>query len=127
MLLILAGACDMLDGAVARVGRMGTKAGGVLDSSVDRVSDLALYLGCFLHFVIITPASATYALLAAVGLCCGMLISYVKARAESEIPDCSVGYWLRGERFAAMLIGCLCGHVPAVLWRSRALSPCGDA
>ncbi len=115
--LILAGACDMLDGAVARVGKLGTRAGGVLDSSVDRFSDMALYLGCFLHFATITPANLTYQVLAVLALCCGVLISYVKARTENMIADCSVGYWLRGERFAAVLIGCIFGHMPAVLWQ----------
>lgn len=115
--LILSGACDMLDGAVARVGSLKTQAGGVLDSSVDRLSDIAIYLGCFLHFATEATASVTYQLLAAVALANAVLISYVKARAEDIIADCSVGYWLRGERFAAVLIGCLVGHVPAVLWQ----------
>ncbi len=117
LLLFLAGACDMLDGAIARVGRMGTRAGAVLDSSVDRFSDMAIYIGCFLHFALLPAPSLTYQLLALVALCNGVLISYIKARAEDIIPDCSVGYWLRGERFAAILIGCACGHVPAVLWQ----------
>lgn len=115
--LLLAGACDMLDGAVARVGKLGTRAGAVLDSSVDRLSDMAIYIGCFLHFASLPQPNITYQLLAVVSLCNGVLISYVKARAENMIADCSVGYWLRGERFAAVLIGCTCGHIPAVLWQ----------
>jgi CDP-diacylglycerol---glycerol-3-phosphate 3-phosphatidyltransferase len=115
--LILAGACDMLDGAVARVGRMGSRSGAVLDSSVDRFSDMAIYIGCFLHFALMSPANLTYQLLAVIALCNGVMISYVKARAEEMIEDCSVGYWLRGERFAAVLIGCMFGHIPAVMWQ----------
>ncbi|MBP7748085.1 MAG: CDP-alcohol phosphatidyltransferase family protein [Phycisphaerae bacterium] len=115
--LILAGACDMLDGAVARVGGLGSRAGAVLDSSVDRFSDMAIYIGCFLHFALHAPMNITYQVLAVVALCNAFLISYVKARAENVIDDCSVGYWLRGERFAAVLIGCIVGHVPAVLWQ----------
>ncbi len=114
--LLLAGACDMLDGAVARLGKLGSRTGAVLDSSVDRFSDMAVYLGCFLHFALLRPPNLTYQILAIAALCNGVLISYVKARAENLIPDCSVGYWLRGERWAAMLIGCATGHVPAVLW-----------
>lgn len=117
LLLLLAGACDMLDGAVARVGRMGSRAGAVLDSSVDRFSDMAIYIGCFLHFALLPRPNITYQILAVVALCNGVLISYIKARAENLIEDCSVGYWLRGERFAAILIGCSVGHVPAVLWQ----------
>lgn len=117
VLLLLAGACDMLDGAVARVGRRGSRAGAVLDSSVDRFSDMAIYIGCFLHFALLPRPNITYQVLAVVALCNGVLISYIKARAENLIEDCSVGYWLRGERFAAILIGCAFGHVPAVLWQ----------
>jgi CDP-diacylglycerol--glycerol-3-phosphate 3-phosphatidyltransferase len=107
----------MLDGAVARVGRLGTRAGAVLDSSVDRFSDMAIYFGCFLYFARLTEPNLTYQVLALIALCNGVLISYVKARAEEMIDDCSVGYWLRGERFAAVLIGCTFGHIPAVLWQ----------
>jgi CDP-diacylglycerol--glycerol-3-phosphate 3-phosphatidyltransferase len=117
LLLLLAGACDMLDGAVARVGRLNTRAGAILDSAVDRFSDMAIYLGCFLHFATRPTPNLTYALLAVIALCNGVLISYVKARAENVIEDCAVGYWWRGERFAAVLIGCTCGHMPAVLWQ----------
>jgi hypothetical protein len=51
-----------------------------------------------------------------------LLTSYIKARAENVIADCSVGYWLRGERFAAVLIGSVTGHVVAVLWQLAALN-----
>ncbi len=115
--LVLAGACDMLDGAVARVGKLASRSGAVLDSTVDRFGDMAIYIGCFLHFATLARPSLTYQVLAVVALCNGVLISYIKARAENIIPDCSVGYWLRGERFAAVLIGCIFGHVPAVLWQ----------
>lgn len=117
ILIVLSGACDMLDGAVARVGHMGTKAGAVLDSTVDRLSDVVIYLGCLVHFGRLESTSLTYQVLATVALSNAVLISYIKARAEDLIQDCGVGYWLRGERVAAMLIGCSCGHVPAVLWQ----------
>jgi CDP-diacylglycerol--glycerol-3-phosphate 3-phosphatidyltransferase len=115
--LVSAGACDMLDGAVARLGNLRSRAGAILDSSVDRFSDIAIYIGCLLYFATQPAPNLTYQLLAVIALCNGVLISYIKARAENVIEDCSVGYWLRGERFAAVLIGCTCGHVPAVLWQ----------
>lgn len=117
--LVLAGACDMLDGAVARLGGLGTKFGAILDSSLDRFSDMAIFIGCMLHFA--WRGNLTYELLAIIALCNAFLISYVKARAEEIIPSCAVGYWLRGERFAAMLIACLAGHLPAVLWQQATL------
>lgn len=120
LFLVLAGACDMLDGAVARLGNMSTRFGQILDSVLDRFSDMAIYVGCALHFI--WQGNVTYQLLAVLALCHACLISYVKARSENLIPDCSVGYWMRGERIAAVLIGCATGHVPAVLWQ-QAISP----
>jgi CDP-diacylglycerol--glycerol-3-phosphate 3-phosphatidyltransferase len=109
VLLVLAGACDMLDGAVARLGGLRSRAGAILDSAIS--------LGCLLYFATRATPNLTYQVLAVIALCNSVLISYIKARAENVIEDCSVGYWLRGERFAAVLIGCTCGHVPAVLWQ----------
>lgn len=114
-LLLVAGALDMLDGAVARVGNLQTRFGGILDSCLDRFSDMAIFLACAAHFALL--GHLTLAGLAVVAMCNAMLISYIKARAETVIPDCSVGYWLRGERFAAVLIGATFGHLPAVMWQ----------
>ena len=122
MFLILAGACDMLDGAVARLGSSGTKFGGVLDSTLDRLCDIAVYLGMGIHFAWI--GNVTYVTLAVLAMCHGYMISYVKARAEEYVDDCSVGYWLRGERVAGLLIACLCFHLPAWLWL-QATAPVG--
>ena len=120
LFLVVAGACDMLDGAVARVGRMASRFGAILDSTLDRFGDMAIFLGCALHFALV--GNLTCETLAVVALCSAFLISYVKARAEEIIADCSVGYWLRGERFAAVLLGCVTGHVIAVLWQLAVLN-----
>jgi len=117
--LVLAGACDMLDGAVARLGGLATPLGAVLDSCVDRFSDLAIYLALIGHFVI--RGNATYAVLAAAALSNAFLISYVKARSECLIRSCEVGYWMRGERSAALLIAVVAGGVPAMLWQQAIL------
>ncbi len=117
--LVLAGAFDMLDGAVARLGGLSTPLGAVLDSCVDRFSDLVIYLALIGHFVI--RGNATYAVLAAAALSNAFLISYVKARSECLIRSCAVGYWMRGERSAALLIAVVAGGVPAVLWQQAIL------
>ena len=114
LFLFLAGACDMLDGAVARIGQSGTPFGGVLDSTVDRLSDIVVYLGMCIHFAWI--GNVTYAALAVIAMANGYMISYVKARAEDVIDDCSVGYWLRGERCAGLLLASIVCHLPAWLW-----------
>jgi len=117
--LFVACAFDMLDGAVARLGGMGTPFGAVLDSTLDRFSDLAIYLACVAHFAMI--GNVTYVILATVAMSNTFLISYVKARAEDLIEDCSVGWWLRGERCVGLLIGMAFCHMPAVLWQQATL------
>jgi CDP-diacylglycerol--glycerol-3-phosphate 3-phosphatidyltransferase len=119
LFLILAGAADMLDGAVARVGRLQSTFGAILDSALDRLSDMAVFIGCAAHFA--WHGNLTYQLLAMIALGNAVLISYVKARAEDVLPACGVGWWMRGERAAAVLIGCLVGHVPFVLWQQATL------
>ena len=113
--LILSAACDMLDGAVARVGKLRSEVGAVLDSTLDRFSDIAIFLGIAWYFA--WHGNLTYTVLAYVALCNTFLISYIKARAEDVIPDCTVGWWQRGERYVALLLGCFFGHMPAVLWQ----------
>lgn len=115
LFLFLAGASDMLDGAIARVGNMQTRFGAILDSSLDRFGDMALFLGCAVCFAL--AENLTLVVLAIVALGNAMSISYIKARAEEVIDDCSVGFWLRGERIAAVLIGCITGHMVAVIWQ----------
>jgi CDP-diacylglycerol--glycerol-3-phosphate 3-phosphatidyltransferase len=115
LLLLVSGACDMLDGAIARVGNMRSSFGAILDSTLDRFSDMAILLGCALHFSLV--GNLTLSVIAVIALCNAFSISYIKARAEEIIEDCSVGYWLRGERLAAVLIGCATGHVVAVVWQ----------
>lgn len=119
ILLFVASACDMLDGAVARIGAKSTPLGAVLDSSLDRVSDMALFAAMAAHFA--WKGNVTYTALAAAALANATLISYLKARAENLIDDCSVGYWLRGERCAALLIAAFSAHLPAVLWQQAIL------
>ncbi|MCK4659146.1 MAG: CDP-alcohol phosphatidyltransferase family protein [Phycisphaerae bacterium] len=113
--LILAGACDILDGAVARQGGRGSRFGGVLDSITDRLSDIAIYLGITIHFAAV--GNITYVTLAVIAMCNGLLISYVKARAEDYIESCAVGFWQRGERCAAVVFAGLSCHLPVLLWQ----------
>jgi len=119
--LFIACAFDMLDGAVARIAKMASPFGGVLDSTLDRFSDCAIYLGCATHFAMV--GNVTYVALSIVAMCNTYMISYVKARAEESefIDDCSVGWWLRGERCVGLLIGMAFCHVPGLLWQQATL------
>ncbi len=113
-LIILAGAADVLDGAVARHANQATPSGALLDSSLDRFSDMSLFVALAAGFA--WRGNFTYTLLAALALSNAVMISYVRARAEDIIANCKVGYWERPERVSALLLSMLTYQVPAVLW-----------
>ncbi|HAU37845.1 MAG TPA: hypothetical protein DCX07_09030 [Phycisphaerales bacterium] len=121
-LLILASACDMLDGAVARLGNRGTVFGAFLDSTLDRYSDFAVYAGIAAHYALVEPANVTFILLCMLAFFNAFMISYARARAEDLIARCRVGYWQRGERSAAILIATFSFNIPALVVQ-QALSP----
>ncbi len=115
VLLLGSFACDMLDGAVARIGNRATPFGAFLDSTLDRFSDFAIFGGIAMHYAAKQPANLTFVALALLGLVNAYMISYTRARAEDLIDDCKVGYWQRGERGAAVLIGAGFHNIPAVV------------
>ena len=114
-MLILSSACDMLDGAVARIGHKGSRFGAFLDSTLDRASDFIVYAGIALYYARMSPANLTFVLAAMLAVFNAMMISYTKARAEDIIESCPVGYWQRGERWAAVLIATFSFNIPALL------------
>ncbi|MHC4294877.1 MAG: CDP-alcohol phosphatidyltransferase family protein [Planctomycetota bacterium] len=115
VLLIVASACDMLDGAVAKIGGKATRFGAFLDSTLDRYSDFAVYAGIALGYSWRAPANITFVLLSMLAFFGALMISYTRARAEDLIESCSVGYWQRGERSAAILIATFAYNTPALL------------
>jgi CDP-diacylglycerol--glycerol-3-phosphate 3-phosphatidyltransferase len=96
---------DLLDGAMARAkGGNGTKFGGVLDSSCDRIADGAL--GAAVAWDCLAVAHNN--MLGTAALVCvvsGQVISYVKARAEAAGLRADVGIVERAERLIITLVG----------------------
>jgi CDP-diacylglycerol--glycerol-3-phosphate 3-phosphatidyltransferase len=92
---------DMLDGLLARIKGSSGPFGAFLDSSMDRVADAAIFGGMVIWFYRggHNPVLAVVTLFC---LCCGFLVSYVKARAQGLGLACDVGLIERPER---MLIG----------------------
>jgi CDP-diacylglycerol--glycerol-3-phosphate 3-phosphatidyltransferase len=113
LLLLLAGLCDVLDGGVARAAGTSSTAGAYLDSTVDRYSELVVYLGLAVHYR--TSWTALAVLLATAG---AAQVSYARARAEGLGEDCRVGFFQRPERTTALLAGGVLGpHAMRwVLW-----------
>ena len=115
--LILASAFDMLDGVVARGTARASKLGAFLDSSLDRLADAAIFLGILIYYLRHREAAGAnlFAVATVVALVNAEIISYIKARAENFIEKCDAGYWQRGERIAAILIGLFAGHTATVM------------
>jgi CDP-diacylglycerol--glycerol-3-phosphate 3-phosphatidyltransferase len=118
LLLIAAGAFDMLDGAVARISRRSTDFGGFLDSVTDRYTDFLMLLGILAYLLrhVHGPARTLYLVLWGFGVVGTATTSYVRARAENVIPECKVGFMERAERTVTIIIGLLAGNVHITLW-----------
>ena len=113
-ILVLAGFLDMADGQVARrIGRV-TAFGAFLDSTLDRYSDLGLYLGLVVYYTLV--GRPFYMALAAVAMASSFMVSYSRARAESLIPLCKVGFMERPERLVLLILGGLFTRMAPVLW-----------
>ncbi len=113
LFIVAAGACDMLDGAVAKLGHRETAFGGFFDSSTDRYSDGFLFGGLVWYWSGMGNHLLTG--LALSSLIGAFLVSYTRARAENLIDSCKVGLWERGERTTLLLIGAAVGRLPACL------------
>lgn len=111
---------DMMDGRVARLRGRETKFGAYLDSTMDRYSDMLLYMGLMILYARMdrTP----YMVLVWVAAFGSFMTSYARARAESLIPRCTVGLMERPERIVALILGALTNHMAAVLWIIAVLS-----
>lgn len=89
---------DGLDGTMARHGGRVSAFGAFLDSTLDRVADGAVFAG-----LVIWAAGRDAAVVVWLGLAClvtGFVVSYSRARAESEGWDASVGLFERADRLA---------------------------
>lgn len=114
LIIIFAGIFDMLDGRVARTTNSVTKFGAFFDSVLDRYSDIVMFLGLMIYYS--KAQRLTYMVLSGVVLTGAVMTSYTRARAESLIPLCKVGFMERPERLVLMIIGALTDRMAPVLW-----------
>lgn len=93
---------DLFDGAMARISESGATAwGGFLDSTIDRVTDSAIVISLALPLI---RDEDLLAYPAVVALVTGVLIPYIRAKAESFNIACSVGVTERTERLIIILV-----------------------
>jgi len=107
VLIVLAGAFDGLDGALARLTNRVTSFGAFLDSTLDRYAEGVLYLGLLLFYL--RSGDSLAATLVYLTIFGSLLVSYTRARAEGIGVECKVGLFTRFERVAVLIIGLLSG------------------
>jgi len=114
LVIIFAGIFDMLDGRVARITNSVTKFGAFFDSVLDRYSDIVMFLGLMIYYS--KAQRLSYMVLSGVVMTGAVMTSYTRARAESLIPLCKVGFLERPERLVLLIIGALSNRMAPALW-----------
>lgn len=120
VVVLLGAIFDLVDGPVARESNRVTRFGGLLDSVLDRYSDLILLMGLLVYYASINRFF--YIVLTAIVMTGSVLVSYTRARAENVIPSCKVGFLERPERIVLIIIGALFNRIAPVLWVIAVLS-----
>ncbi|NDH98776.1 MAG: CDP-alcohol phosphatidyltransferase family protein [Actinobacteria bacterium] len=94
---------DLFDGAMARISSRGaSKWGGFLDSTVDRISDSSILFAVSIYLI---EKNDDLSIIYLVAIVTGMLIPYIRAKAESMSIQCSGGIAERTERAIIVLVG----------------------
>jgi phosphatidylglycerophosphate synthase len=109
-MILFAGLFDMIDGQVARIGKMSSRFGALYDSVMDRYSELFMFLG--ICYYLVAHHYFISSLIGFIALIGSMMVSYTRARAEGLGIPCKDGLMQRPERI--ILIGVsalLCGLI----------------
>lgn len=120
IVMIVANIFDFIDGKVAHKLQLQSQFGAFWDSTLDRFSDLALLTG--LIYLYSQLGRSDYVMVAALTLIFSIMTSYARARAESLIEKCKVGFMERPERIVLFMIGAFTNRMAGVLWVILVLS-----
>ena len=112
--MLLGGLFDALDGAVARESDRSSAFGAFLDSTLDRLSESAVFVGIVFFYA--ASGLPLGALLAGVAMTFSLLTSYARARAEGLGVECKVGILERAGRVLLLSIFSMLGLLTAGLW-----------
>jgi CDP-diacylglycerol--glycerol-3-phosphate 3-phosphatidyltransferase len=119
-IMIAANMFDFIDGKVAAESNRSSEFGGFWDSVMDRFSDLTLFIG--LIYLYAQLHRTDYVIITALTMMFAIMTSYTRARAESLIDKCKVGFMERPERIVLFMIGAFTNRMAAVLWVIGVLS-----
>jgi CDP-diacylglycerol--glycerol-3-phosphate 3-phosphatidyltransferase len=120
VIMIVANIFDFIDGKVAHITGTQSQFGAFWDSTLDRFSDIALFLG--LIYLYADLRRTDYVMVASLAMMFSIMTSYARARAESLIEKCKVGFMERPERIVLFMIGAFTDRMAAVLWVILVLS-----
>jgi CDP-diacylglycerol--glycerol-3-phosphate 3-phosphatidyltransferase len=114
LVMVVGNIFDFIDGKVAQEMNVVSKFGGFWDSVVDRFSDLALFTGVTVLYA--SYRRTDYVLISSVAMIFATMTSYTRARAESLLPKCKVGFMERPERIVLFMIGAFTNRMAGVMW-----------
>jgi CDP-diacylglycerol--glycerol-3-phosphate 3-phosphatidyltransferase len=114
LIMIAGNIFDFIDGKVAAITNTASEFGAFWDSTLDRFSDIGLFLG--LIYLYADRARTDYVMVASIAMMFVIMTSYTRARAESLIKKCKVGFMERPERIVLFMIGAFTDRMAAVLW-----------
>ena len=120
VVMICANIFDFIDGKVAYELKLESRFGAFWDSTLDRFSDLALLTG--LIYLYSSLGRTDYVMWASLTLIFSIMTSYARARAESLVTKCKVGFMERPERIVLFMIGAFTNRMAGVLWVILSLS-----
>jgi len=120
LIIIGSGFFDLVDGEVARAQNRVTRFGAFFDSVVDRYSDASQFFGLLVFYA--RGDRFFYVVLTAYVIVSAIMVSYSRARAESLIGSCRVGFMERPERLVLVILGALFNLMAPALWVIAVLS-----
>jgi len=120
VIMVIANIFDFIDGKVAHESQAVSAFGGFWDSVIDRFSDISLFIG--LIYLYSDLRRTDYVMVTALAMMFAIMTSYTRARAESIIKKCKVGFMERPERIVLFMIGAFTNRMAAVMWVILVLS-----
>ncbi len=112
MVFLVGSALDGLDGSVARVTNRVSRRGAFLDAGVDRLGEIAVHgavAAAFRH----DPAVVLLAMWSMAG---GLMVPYLRAKAEALGVEGRLGLFGRAERVILISVGLIGGWLQPILW-----------
>ena len=114
LVMLFASAIDMLDGGLARATGRATPFGGVLDSTLDRLSEAAVLFGVLWYQLDLGHREES--LLAFAAVVGSLMVSYIRARVEAAGGTLTDGWFTRPERVVVMGVALIFDLLRPALW-----------